>query len=157
MDFVVKGNNSAFQTGIDVLNKLTEGEVKVILGDRLIEEDVGYEVDYEQGIVTIIDKAIEKRGAKYFISAGSRSMGNHSDRALVRKLLGLPAMVGTRADMENSIWTNASRTDDPKVWTMMQPIRSDSIMVWRSPDNRLSSHSRDLMLASKRRSSRSEI
>ena len=38
--------------------------------------------------VTIVDKAIEKKGAKYYISAGGRSMGNHPDRALVRKFLG---------------------------------------------------------------------
>jgi Na+-transporting NADH:ubiquinone oxidoreductase subunit A len=31
MDFVVKGNDSAFQTGIDVLNKLTVGEVHLSL------------------------------------------------------------------------------------------------------------------------------
>jgi hypothetical protein len=67
--------------------ELTKGEVKVILGDRLLREGVGYEVDYERGIVTIVDKAIEKKGAEYHISAGSRSMGNHSDRALILKLL----------------------------------------------------------------------
>jgi len=110
-------------------SELTKGKVKVILGDRLLEEGVGYEVDYEQGIVTIVDQAIEEKGAKYFISAGGRSMANHSNTALVRKLLGLHPTAGTKADMENSIWTNASRTDDPKVWTMMQSIRSDSIMV----------------------------
>ena len=69
-------------------SELTKGEVKVILGDRLLEEGVGYEVDYKQGVVTIVDKAIEKKGAKYFISAGGRSMGNHSNTALVQKLLG---------------------------------------------------------------------
>ncbi len=110
-------------------SELTKEKVKVILGDRLLEEGVGYKVDYEQGIVTIVDKAMEKKGAKYFISAGSRSMGNHSNTALVRKLLGLHPTAGTKADMENSVWANASPTDNPKVWTVMQSIRSDSIMV----------------------------
>ena len=68
-------------------SKLTKGEVKVILGDRLLEEGVGYKVDYEQGIVTIVDKAIEKKGAKYYISAGGRSTGNHDNRDLIQKLL----------------------------------------------------------------------
>jgi beta-lactamase regulating signal transducer with metallopeptidase domain len=67
--------------------ELAEGEVKVILGDRLLQEGVGYKVDREQGIVTIVDKAIEKKGAEYYISAGGRSMGNHSDKSLILKLL----------------------------------------------------------------------
>jgi Na+-transporting NADH:ubiquinone oxidoreductase subunit A len=33
LDFLVRGNNSAFQTGIDALNKLTEGEVHLSLQD----------------------------------------------------------------------------------------------------------------------------
>lgn len=68
-------------------SKLTKGEVKVILGDRRLEEDMGYKVDYEQGIVTIVDKAIEKKGTKYYIRADGRAMGNHTDKALVLKLL----------------------------------------------------------------------
>jgi hypothetical protein len=68
-------------------SELTEGQVKVILDERLLEEGVDYKVDYEQGIVTIVDKAIEKKGAKYYISTGDRVMGNHGDRDLIRKLL----------------------------------------------------------------------
>lgn len=68
-------------------SKLVKGEVKVILGDRLLEEGVGFKVDYDQGIVTIIDKAIEEKGAKYYISAGGRALGNISDMALIHKLL----------------------------------------------------------------------
>jgi hypothetical protein len=68
-------------------SKLTKGEVKVILGDRLLEEGAGYVVDYERGIVTIVDKAIEEQGAKYYIAAGPRSIGNLGDKELIRKLL----------------------------------------------------------------------
>ncbi len=48
---------------------------------------MGYQVDYEQGILTIVDKAIEEKGAKYLISASGRVMGNYGDLAPVRKLL----------------------------------------------------------------------
>lgn len=68
-------------------SKLAKGDVKVILGDRLLEEGAGYKVDYERGIVTIIDPTIEEDGAKYYISAGDRSIGNRSDMRLIRKLL----------------------------------------------------------------------
>ncbi|WP_231615799.1 hypothetical protein [Novipirellula artificiosorum] len=68
-------------------SELTRGSIKVILGDRLLDEGVGYEVDYEQGIVTIVDKAIEEQGARYFIAAGDRSVGNHNNTELIRKLL----------------------------------------------------------------------
>jgi Na+-transporting NADH:ubiquinone oxidoreductase subunit A len=40
MDFMVKGNNSAFQTGIDVLNKLTRGEVHLSLQADYPADDV---------------------------------------------------------------------------------------------------------------------
>ena len=40
MDFVVKGNNSAFQTGINVLNKLTAGEVHLSLHADYPADDV---------------------------------------------------------------------------------------------------------------------
>ena len=40
MDFVVKGNNSAFQTGINVLNKLTAGEVHLSLNADYPASDV---------------------------------------------------------------------------------------------------------------------
>ncbi len=64
-------------------SELAEGEVKVILGDRLLEEGVGYEMDYQQGIVTVVDKAIEKKGAEYYIAAGGRSIGNHRDNGIL--------------------------------------------------------------------------
>ncbi len=85
-------------------SELTKGEVKVILGDRLLKEGVGYEVDYEQGIVTIIDKAIEKKGAKYYISAGGRSMGNRPAQAIMQKILGkTEQVVGKRPQGKCSI------------------------------------------------------
>jgi Na+-transporting NADH:ubiquinone oxidoreductase subunit A len=40
MDFIVKGNNSAFQTGINVLNKLTRGEVHLSLNADYPAADV---------------------------------------------------------------------------------------------------------------------
>ena len=54
-------------------SEVTRGEVKVILDDRLLEEGAGYQVDCQRGVVTIVDKAIEKEGAKYYISAGGQS------------------------------------------------------------------------------------
>jgi len=68
-------------------SELTKGSVKVILGERLLEEGAGYNVDYEQGIVTIVDKAIKEKGAKYHIFADGRSMGNIADTTFIRKLL----------------------------------------------------------------------
>ena len=68
-------------------SELTKGEVKVILDNRLLKEGEGYKMDYEHGIVTIVDKAIEEKGAKYYISAGDKSMGNFDDMELVLKLL----------------------------------------------------------------------
>ncbi len=51
-------------------SELTKGEVEVTLGGRLLKEGVDYEVDYEQGIVTIVDKAIKKKDEKCRISVG---------------------------------------------------------------------------------------
>ncbi|MHB8864681.1 MAG: M56 family metallopeptidase, partial [Pirellulaceae bacterium] len=67
-------------------SELTKGDVKVILGERRLEEGVDYEVDYEQGIVTVLDKTIEEQGAKYFIFADGRAVGNQKFTEAIRKL-----------------------------------------------------------------------
>jgi Na+-transporting NADH:ubiquinone oxidoreductase subunit A len=54
IDFMVKGNNSAFQTGINALNKLTKGEVHISLqagypADELFTQANGVSLHYFKG------------------------------------------------------------------------------------------------------------
>ena len=54
MDFMVKGNNSAFQTGVDALNKLTRGEVHLSLlegypADNVFTQAKGVSLHYFKG------------------------------------------------------------------------------------------------------------
>lgn len=54
---------------------LKKGEVSVTMSDRALVEGEGYTVDYEKGIVRILDPAVRDKKVKYRVRAGSFSFG----------------------------------------------------------------------------------
>ena len=62
-------------------------EVRVVLGDRLLEPGTGFRVDAQAGKVTILDPGFARAGRKYWVGAGNTSVGNFSDAALLARLL----------------------------------------------------------------------
>jgi hypothetical protein len=111
-------------------------DVKILIGEEAAVRGEDYEVDEDAGLVRFLKKEHCKKGIHYYIGYGYRdepskggAVGNHPDQALVRKLLGLHPTPDAKADVGKTVGSNASRTDDPKVWTMMQSMRSDSIKV----------------------------
>ena len=54
---------------------LKKGEVSVTIGGRTLVEGEGFTVDYEKGIVRVLDPAVRDKDVKYRVKAGSFAFG----------------------------------------------------------------------------------
>ncbi|MFH2000225.1 MAG: hypothetical protein ABIK28_11125 [Planctomycetota bacterium] len=120
---------------------LEPGSVKVLLDDRPGVRGVDFETDEEKGVIRFLKKELCHDGLEYYISFNyprdrsqpqigrGGAIGNHSDRKAVRRFLGLPEEEGPGKDQKNTVGTNASPTSDPRVYSMVRPMQSESIRV----------------------------
>jgi beta-lactamase regulating signal transducer with metallopeptidase domain len=120
---------------------LKAGSVRVLLGDREGKRGVDFDVDEAKGRIRFLKPDLCDREKPYFISydipddpkrpntSRCGSIGNHPDRAAVRRFLGIGETPASPEDLSKSIGTNASPTDDARLWTIVQPMETGSIRV----------------------------
>ena len=110
--------------------------LKVLIGDRVAVRGEDYEVDEAAGTVQFLKAEHCKENVCYCVRYHFRdkpgkggTIGNHPDSALVQRYLGLPSAPDNSEDFGKAIGADASRTDDPMIWTIMSPVRTNSIKV----------------------------
>jgi len=117
--------------------------VRVLLGEREGVRGTDFDFDAATGVIRFLRAELCDGKQQYFITydfppdpahpeiGRAGSIGNHGDRAAVRRFLGLPGQesAGATGGVNDSIGTNASPTADPRVWTLVQPMDPDSVRV----------------------------
>jgi hypothetical protein len=120
--------------------------VRVLLGEREAKRGVDFEVDEAKGRFWFLKAELCDSAKSYYISydfpadaaqpdvARSGAIGNHRDRAAIHRFLGLPETPLPAEAASRSIGTNASATDDPRRWTIVQPMEDLRVAVARKAE-----------------------
>jgi len=120
---------------------LEPGSVKVLLNDRAGVRGEDFEVDEEKGVIRFLKMDFCDSAKNHYISFGYKrdpenpnlfrggAIGNHRDRKAVRSFLGLPEEEGSVENLQQSVGTNASFTDDPSKFTLTQPMQTKGLRV----------------------------
>lgn len=119
------GNNLMFHGGIQ------KGSVKVVLNEKcdnekVLVEDEGFIVDYEQNMITVLDPLFEEEGSQIMVyskgmNGSSNSYGNscRNDHSVFDR----------DVDYHQAIHACAIPTDDPKVFKTLQLLDKKGLVV----------------------------
>ncbi len=121
---------------------LETNSVKVILGDRLGERGVDFEVEEAEGLIYFLKEEFCDRSLNHYIAYGYKpeptqpsnvsiggAIGNHRDRKTVRRLMGIPEDPEIRAAIGQSVGMNGTPTDDPMVYNLSQFVEEKTMRV----------------------------